>query len=160
VTILPPWLAVAPPLPADLLPAGGTDWNQCAVARAVDGDTARVLRRRVTAKVAHHDDIGGLLLQEWAVHIVEDDGDDLPGGLAGRLITLDTPERGQDGYALARADLEAFVELAGGGLRCFTYDRGGGFDRLLIDLYYVRADGTRHTATEWMLARGWKPYVR
>lgn len=155
------WLAADPPLDDDAIPFGGTDWNQAAVARAVDGDTVRLHRRRVTAEQVSSDDVGALVCSDWRVRVVEDDVLELPGGIAARLVNLDTPERGQPGYREATADLLEWCADHAGEVRCVTYDTGGGFDRLLVDLY-VLADlyeGQRSSASEFMLRRGWAPYV-
>lgn len=160
-----PWLAVGPPLPD--VPLGGQDWNQAAVVREVDGDTVRLLRRRVTFRVAGEpDDQGQLVCTDYLVRVLEDDLAEFPGGIAGRLVTLDTPELHAKDPAEraaakeAAADLTHWCEMNAGELRCITYDTGGGFDRLLVDLYVLEADGTRYSASEWMLERGWPPYVR
>lgn len=154
------WLAVAPPLSDDQVPLRGRDWNQAEVIREVDGDTARLLRRRVDAVLEETTDLGPLVMRDWRVREVEDDVTDFPGGLPGRLVNLDTPESGQPGYREAAADLAHFCDMNAGDLRCITYDQGGGFDRLLIDLYVIEAGYGRYTATEWMLERGWPPYLK
>lgn len=153
-----PWLAVAPPLDPAAIPLGGQDWNQAEVLREVDGDTERLLRRRVIVLSEERDDQGPLVCTDVRVRVLEDDVTDFPTGLAGRLVNLDTPEKKDEGYAEATRDLDAFNELAGDRLRVITYDQGGGFDRLLVDPYYLDAAGVRHTATEWMLRRGWPIY--
>jgi endonuclease YncB( thermonuclease family) len=166
-TLPPPWLAVAPPVPDDAIPLGGRDWNRVRVVRDTDGDTVRILRERITARLVEDEESGDHgRRQRWQVDVDMDDVEEVPGGLAGRLISLDTPElhsKDPDERAHAREaadDMTMFVRLNAGRLRCVTYDQGGGFDRLLIDLYVLDDDGTRHTASEWMLGRGWLPYVR
>jgi hypothetical protein len=147
-----PWLAVTPLLPD--VPLAGQDWNQAEVLREVDGDTARLRRRRVVVRGEDRDDLGPLVLTDVRVRLLEDDA------LAGRLVNLDTPESHEPGYAAATADLAQYVTAAGDRLRCVTYDQGGGFDRLLVDLYFIDAAGRRVTASECMMVRGWLPYVR
>ena len=142
--------------PASDVPAGGTDWNRVAVARVVDGDTVRLHRQRATAELLHRDDLGLLTVSEWRLRVVEDD--DRVAGVAARLVNLDTPERGQPGHREAADDLAAWCAEHAGVIRCVTYDTGGGFDRLLVDLYVMGAGG-RESATEHMLRRGWAPYV-
>lgn len=124
----------------------GTDWAVARVVRVVDGDTVRLIRKRTT----HLD---GLTLD------VYDSGDD---GVSVRLVNLDTPERGQDGYTEAADDLRHWIGRWRSGLpakfRVITYP-GGGFDRLLGDIYVEGDIG--NTATQWMLRdKGWKPYVK
>lgn len=73
-----------------------------------------------------------------------------------RLVIVDTPERGQDGY------LEAMNALAGwlgghftaDGLRGVTY-KSDSFGRYLIDIY--AKDGS--TASEYLLEQGYGRYV-
>lgn len=161
-----PWLAVTPPLPGSMIPAGGQDWNQAQVVRGVDGDTVRLLRRRVTATEVERDDQGALVCTDYRVRVLEDDVAEFPGGLAGRLINLDTPELHSKDLAeraqarLAADDLAAWCQLVGDRLRVVVYDTGGGFDRMLVDLYWIDAAGDHHSATEHMLLGGWPPYVR
>ena len=161
-------LTVTPLLPEDSLAAGGTDWNRCVVQRTVDGDTVRLLRFQYEWKRTQDREIAGALRAErWWVDVVRDDETELPGGLAGRLVNLDTPERGDPLYKVAASELADWCERAGDRLRCITYDQGGGFDRLLVDLYVLAEDGVTiaETATQWMLTagrggEGWAPYVR
>lgn len=161
-----PWLAVTPPLPAESIPLGGQDWNQADVLRQVDGDTVRLRRRRVVVVSEERDDQGPMTCTDYRVRVLEDDATDFLGGLAGRLTNLDTPELHSKDPAereQARAaadDLWSWCVDHLDGLRCLSYDQGGGFDRLLVDLYVIGPDGTRSSASEWMLRRGWLPYVR
>jgi endonuclease YncB( thermonuclease family) len=74
-----------------------------------------------------------------------------------RLIIVNTPERGQPGYAEATADLKAWLQEHEGRLRCTTYESAG-WDRTLADLY---VEGDRgNTATQHLLLLGWPAYVR
>lgn len=74
-----------------------------------------------------------------------------------RLVTLDTPERGEVGWAQAKADVEAWLsapERHNLGVR--TYGRDS-FGRMLADIYDSE---TGATLTEHMLReRGWEPWV-
>jgi endonuclease YncB( thermonuclease family) len=136
----------------------GTDWQVTAVAKVTDGDSLRLFRRRVfedsCVPVAD-----GLRLQQRAC--IEDDPEQSPNGVAIRLITLDTPERGQPGYAEAREDVATWLLAHEGRLRVETWP-GGGFDRLLGDVY---VEGDRSDSlSQWMLrygnhGLGWDPYV-
>lgn len=156
-----PPLYVPPPLPPELVPLDGTDWNRCVPIRTVDGDTQRILRQQLTWTLVEECEIGdSLLLEEWKLRVVRDDETELDDGLAGRLVNLDTPERGQDGYLRARDDLWLWVQLHRDRLRCVTYDAGGGFDRLLVDLYVLAEDGVHveDSATQHMLRCGWPIY--
>jgi endonuclease YncB( thermonuclease family) len=159
------WLAADPPLTDDAIPFGGTDHNQAEVLRGVDGDTVRLHRRRTVAELESSDDLGSLVYSNWRVRVAEDDVLDLPDGLAARLVNLDTPElRSKDPDERARAkvaaaDLWAWCRHVGDRLRCITYDQGGGFDRLLVDLYWIGGDGVAQSATEHMLSLGWSPYL-
>jgi endonuclease YncB( thermonuclease family) len=125
----------------------GTDWTVERVVRVVDGDTVRLVRSRTT-------DLGDLEL------IARDRHDD---GVSVRLVNLDTPERraGQlEQWGRARDDLAFWLcDLPRTPpLRVITYP-GGGFDRLLGDIYVEGDIG--NTATQHMLRdRGWSPYMR
>lgn len=119
------------------------DWS-CEVLSVTDGDTIRV---RLTRK--------DLMVPGW-VQTTSTAGEH---GVALRLVTVDTPERGQAGYQQAKAALAwwlAEAKMEGGGLRCTTYDSGG-WDRLLADVYTVSDRG--NTASQFMLRNGWLPYV-
>lgn len=117
----------------------GTHWTVDKVSRAVDGDTVRLIRKRTT----HLD---GLTLDVY---------DSEP--VAVRLVNLDTPERGQPGYLQARVDLVGWLDDHPD-LSVITYP-GGGFDRLLGDIYVTGDIG--NTATQHMLRdKGWQPYVK
>jgi endonuclease YncB( thermonuclease family) len=72
-----------------------------------------------------------------------------------RLINLDTPERGQAGWAEARADLELWIRYHPN-LRVRTYGRDS-FGRTLADIYDL---DTGDTVSQYMLReRGWQPWV-
>jgi len=74
-----------------------------------------------------------------------------------RLVTLDTPERGEDGWAKARSDVMLWLaQWPVVALRVDTYGDGG-FGRLLADVYPV---GRRsETLSQHMLQLGWLPWV-
>ena len=162
----PAWAAVAPLLTADL-PGNGSDWNLVTPHRAVDGDTHRLWRTQVSWQLdSERQGLPGLLTARWAVRVVYDDPEELPDGESCRLINLDTPEK-KEGlpYRLATAEAWAWITGHADQLRCISYDTGGGFDRLLVNLYVLGPDGTiGDTLTDWMLkygnnGRGWAPYV-
>jgi endonuclease YncB( thermonuclease family) len=124
----------------------GTDWAIDAVPRIVDGDTIRVIRSRI---VGQTDD--QLIVAR----------DRHRNGMAIRLVTLDTPERGEPCYTDARDDVARWLLEHAGRLRIETWP-GGGFDRLLGDVYVAgdRAD----TLSQWMLrygnrGQGWDAYT-
>lgn len=120
-------------------PAGIT-WTVQQVTKITDGDSVRLIRRR---QLVASDGIGLDLYDLTDVPI--------------RLVTLDTPERGQDGWAQARLDLTLWIAPRAGFLNVVTYGETGGFSRLLGDIFDTR-DQT--SASEHMLRLGWPPYVR
>ncbi len=121
----------------------GTDWAVDRVVTVTDGDTLRLIRRRTLT-----------IDSDLACDVYDAN----PRGVPVRLVTVDTPERGQAGYADATRDVTAWLELHAGRVRVETWP-GGGFDRLLGDLYV--AGDRSDTLTQWMLRdRGWLPYVR
>jgi endonuclease YncB( thermonuclease family) len=82
-----------------------------------------------------------------------------PRGESVRLVTLDTPETGKPGWASARAELSVWLEARRGRLMVDIYPKEpqGGMGRLLGDVWTV---GDRQdTATQFMLRRGWEPWV-
>lgn len=127
----------------------GTDWAIDRVVSVTDGDTVRLVRSR------------SLGISD-GLETFQCDSE--PKGVAIRLVNLDTPERGEPGYTEARDDLDAWLSdpawLAAWrtDLRVITYP-GGGFDRLLGDIYMAGDIG--NTASQYMLReRGWLPYVK
>lgn len=160
---------VPPPLPEALIPLDGTDWNRVVPVRDTDGDTVRIFREQLTWKMVDECAIGdSQRLEDWRLRRLRDDPVHLPSGVAGRLINLDTPElhskvpAEREQARQAATQLWAWIVGQGDRLRCITYDSGGGFDRLLIDLYVLSADGTtvEDSASQFMLRQGWLPYVR
>lgn len=73
-----------------------------------------------------------------------------------RLITVDTPERGEPFYKTATAQLYAWLSLHTGRLRVEVY-QSAGWDRDLADVYVAGDRG--NTATQAMLRAGWPVYV-
>lgn len=116
--------------------AAGTEWQVKRVTRVVDGDTVRVIRSRI---MRLGDD-------DFLVTDVED--------VPIRLTWVDTPERGQDGYHLARQHLADWITPRAAGLRVVVYESAG-WDRLLGDL--LDSDG-RSASQHLMIDRGWPPY--
>jgi hypothetical protein len=154
---------VPPPLPAELIPLDGTDWNRVVPVRGVDGDTMRILREQLTWSLIEECELGDTQrLEDWRLRRLRDDPVELPDGLAGRVVNLDTPERGQAGYKAAALQAWAWILSQGERLRCITYDTGGGFDRILIDLYVLSADGrtVEDSLSQFMLRQGWPAYVK
>lgn len=126
----------------------GTDWQVERVVRVIDGDTVRLVRRRWGTPQP----LAEGLAVSFTVYDTEPDGKSI------RLVNLDTPERGQPGYQIAREDLMDWLKQWDGLLRVITYP-GGGFDRLLGDVYVEGDIG--NTATQHMLReKGWPPYVK
>lgn len=124
----------------------GTDWAIERVVSITDGDTLRVVRRR-SLMVAD-----GLGMDFY---------DTEPKGVAIRLITLDTPEHNEVGWADAKRDVARWIDHYPN-LRIETWP-GGGFDRLLGDIYV--AGDRSNTLSQWMLrygnnGAGWLPYLK
>ena len=127
----------------------GTHWKVKQIVRVVDGDTVRMVRERVI------DVADGL--QQTITDVDTDDDADVD-GVSVRLVNLDTPERGDPGYTEAKNDLALWLGNNAGRLRVITYP-GGGFDRILGDIYLDGEIG--NTATQYMLKdRGWEPYMK
>jgi hypothetical protein len=125
----------------------GTEWEVVSVAKITDGDTLRLIRRRLIDVDGRH---------YWLT-----DAD--PSGEAIRLVWVDTPERGDHpGWDQAKVDLSRWIDAAGlphprtpGPLRVVCYESGG-WDRLMGDL--LDADG--NSASQWLMTeRGWPPYT-
>ena len=116
---------------------------------AVDGDTVR-------AYLTREEWIGGGFAQTVYSARQADDGTPLPATVSLRLVTLDTPERGQPGYREASDDVRAWLAAHPGPLLVDTYESGG-FERLLADVY---PEGQRgETLSQAMLQLGWEPWV-
>lgn len=105
--------------------------------RVVDGDSCRGNLSRVLA------DLDGWEITARTLR-------DVPV----RLINLDTPERGEPGWAQAKIDLIVwFTAHPQNSIRTYGKDS---FGRFLGDVYDTVSG---ETATEWMLRdRGWLPY--
>jgi endonuclease YncB( thermonuclease family) len=94
-----------------------TAWTVLTITRVVDGDTVRLIRTR---------DLGNA----DGLTITATDTTDVPV----RLIHVDTPERGEVGWAEAKADLEKWVLGHEGSLTLHTAGRDR-YGRLLGDLH-------------------------
>lgn len=122
-----------------------TDYEIVRVVRVVDGDTVDAHLRR---------EVG--VLDGWTLTAART--------VRLRLIHLDTPERGQDGYTEATEDLAEWLVSAESftGLRALVADRRDPFGRYLADIY--EADDRSATASEFMLRHangeaGWPAYT-
>lgn len=116
-------------------------WSVLRAVRVIDGDSLILAVERVL------DDDGErqAIERHYAMRV--------------RLVTLDTPERGEVGWAEARGHVEQWLARYGaGGLEVETYGRDS-LGRWLGDVYPV---GERtSTLTQWMLRDGgWPPWVR
>lgn len=129
-----------------------TEWEVEGVVRVVDGDTVRIIRER-TERIDQ--------LEQITRDVADPDGDGDVDGVSVRLVNLNTPERGQAGYAEAKADLAAWLTEHAEHMRVRTYGATGGFDRVLGDFFIPGPDGfDLDTASQWMMReRGWLPYV-
>ena len=74
-----------------------------------------------------------------------------------RLVTVDTPERGETGWAQAREDTAAWLSVRPR-LQVETYGPDN-FGRLLADVY-VQGDRSQTLSQYLMRDKGWLPYVR
>lgn len=91
---------------------------------------------------------------------------DLPGvagrqGPSLRLITLQAPEKEHPvEWNRAIEDLAVWLRetFYGPGIRAETWEDRGAFSRMLADLY--AADDRGNTASQYMLRRGWLPYLK
>ncbi len=143
-------------------------WTVEAVAMLSDGDSGWFYLTRPIKPETYTLPIGeGRTLTLTATGQLTDD----PGEPTNvRLLWLNTPElQSPDPTARtearrARADLRTWVNAAtlpieDRPLLLDDYgleDRGG---RTLGDLYWVDPDGTRQSASRWMLNQGWPPYL-
>lgn len=134
----------------------GTDWaiNGFTV---TDGDTIRAFLD-TERQIEPETELGDLLLSR--VERARTNRAVRPRGVGLRLITVNTPElsgpRADPVRArAAMADLSAWLDRWKR-LRCETWP-GGGFERLLADVY---VDGRRDlTASEHLLQLGWPPFL-
>lgn len=123
-------------------PPAGVEWKVLDVALLGngrprgDGDTVNLIRKRLAQ-----------LGDDWFwLTDVEHKGI--------RLVWVDTPERGEDGYAQADRDLDEWILARWGRLRIVVYGSAG-WDRLLGDL--LGPDG--ESASQYLMAvKGWPPY--
>jgi endonuclease YncB( thermonuclease family) len=116
-----------------------TAWTVLAVDRVVDGDSLRLTRQRIVGEV------DGLT-------ITATDSAPVPV----RLVHVDTPERGEVGWARARDDLIAWV-LANEWRGLTLHDAGrDNFGRILGDLHAPEGD----TASLHLIRdKGWPTWM-
>jgi endonuclease YncB( thermonuclease family) len=113
-------------------------WTVLTVAAVIDGDSCKLIRQRTLGIT------DGLRI---------DATDTKPVNV--RLGWLDTPERGQSGYALARIHLHEWLAAYMPDVTAIPLGRES-FGRHLMDLR--NADG--QSCSQWMITdRGWLPYV-
>lgn len=116
-------------------------WTVTRAVRVIDGDTVVLSVERVL------DDDGErqAIERHYAMRV--------------RLVTLDTPERGEVGWGEASRDVVEWLSGHGPGeLSVETYGRES-LGRFLGDVY-VSTDRTA-TLSQWMLReRGWTPWVK
>ena len=122
----------------------GDDWKVDRIVRVIDGDSLRLVRRRT-----------GIAGDGLGLDIYDTN----PDGAAVRLITVDTPERGEAGYQEAATDVRIWLNThAKLGFRIETWPDGG-FGRVLGDLYVTTDRG--NTLSQHLLRNcGWLPYVK
>jgi endonuclease YncB( thermonuclease family) len=125
-------------------PTTGREWNVEEVMayksgiRMGDGDTLKVIRSRI-------DFIGD---HRFRIEDVDP--------VSVRLVWVDTPERGQEGYREAAEDLSEWLDRAWlmGPVTVIIYESAG-WDRLLGNL--IRADG--ESASQYLvMEQGWDIY--
>lgn len=120
-------------------PPPPVDWEVVAVRKVVDGDTVDLLVRR---------DIG--TLDAFTIQAV--------GPIRVRLIHLDTPERGEEGFDRATADLRNWLGAwTRYGLRVVTTGVDV-FGRDLADIYSA-ADRAETASDHMVRAKGWPVWV-
>ncbi len=116
------------------------------VLKVVDGDSVNIACEGMVGRL--EDDHAELVLRRTLLHC--------------RLVTLDTPERGQEGYVEAGDDVKYWFsthpfERPFSTVHLETYGRDN-FGRMLTD-FYVAGDRS-NTLSQWMLReRGWLPWV-
>ncbi len=111
------------------------------VLKVVDGDSVNVACEGVVGRLT--DDHAELVLRRTLLHC--------------RLVTLDTPERGQEGYVEAAIDVGRWFGMYWPFIELETYGRDS-FGRMLADLY--EENDRSNTLSQWMLReRGWLPWV-
>lgn len=77
-----------------------------------------------------------------------------------RLLGVDTPERGQPGWAEATAYVQAWCDEHSGNLRVRTH-KADSFGRWLADLYWWdSANGARSLSAALLLSGHGEPYSR
>lgn len=120
-------------------PPPPVDWEVVRVIRIIDGDTVDLLVRR---------DLG--TLDAFTIQAV--------GPIRVRLVHLDTPERGEEGFTEATNDLRYWLDIQSIiGLRVVTQGVDG-FGRDLADIY--SAANRAETATDYMVrGHGWPAWT-
>lgn len=132
------------------------------LASVTDGDTVRAHLCRQEVLQAKQDPT--IVVAGWSVQGIANRATAVlikstePKGEPLRLVTLDTPERGDEpGFSQARQDVRDWLAHYEGRLEVETY-LSGGFDRLLADVYEIGNRG--NTLSQHMLRIGWNPYVK
>lgn len=113
-------------------------WTVVSIDRVIDGDTVRLTRQRDVAEV------DGLTLSARDTRPV-----------SVRLVHVDTPERGEEGWAYARDDLQRW--LGRWSASEYTLHDAGrdNFGRVLGDLHAPDGD----SATLHMVQTGWPTWM-
>jgi endonuclease YncB( thermonuclease family) len=114
----------------------GITWDVVRTVSVTDGDTVRVVRRRL------------INIDGRQYHATDAD----PKGVPVRLVWVDSPERGKAGWNEARTDLRAWIDMhafTDEPLRVVIYESAG-WDRLLGDLI----DPHGNSASQYMLTEG------
>lgn len=115
------------------------DWRVDEVVKVVDGDSIHVQMSTRPQLVTHN------LAQVWMTA--------KPWKL--RLVHIDTPERGEDGWAEARSFVTQWLGARDGAVRCETLYPDN-FGRMLADVY--EAGDRSKTLTYALLTAGYEPY--
>jgi endonuclease YncB( thermonuclease family) len=121
----------------------------------IDGDTIRAFLMQES--IDSVEEVSGLLVEH--VHRRRTNPRVYPRGIPIRLINLDTPESRDDpvGWRKAKDELAGWLAARSGRLCVETWEMAGGFDRWLGDIF---TEGRGEpSASEWMLSRGWSPYL-
>lgn len=106
------------------------DYEVVAVRRVVDGDTVDLVLSK---------DVGFHITAQAAVRI--------------RLLNVDTPERGQPGWAEAGAFVTEWLRQRDGEVRCSTH-KSDSFGRWLGYVYVLREDQTAEALNDALVTSG------
>lgn len=71
-----------------------------------------------------------------------------------RLLGIDTPERGQPGFAEARDYVRSWLAANAGRTRCSTHKDADNFGRWLGYIYITRDDGTVYSLNDDLVSQG------